>query len=80
MLLGFTAAAAVAVGAMNGAMIRRIGLTPVVATLTSYIALRGVSLLLRSPPAGYIRSDVVDGLCHAGISLLDVGRRASQGA
>jgi ribose transport system ATP-binding protein len=62
MLLGFTAAAAaaVAVGAMNGAMIRRIGLTPVVATLTSYIALKGIGLLLRSPPGGYIRSDVVD--------------------
>jgi ribose transport system ATP-binding protein len=32
----------------------------VIATLTSYIALQGVALLLRSTPAGYFRSEVVD--------------------
>jgi ribose transport system ATP-binding protein len=60
--LGIAAAAAMAVGFANGVLVRRIGLTPVIATLTTYIALQGVALLLRSTPAGYFRSDVVDAL------------------
>jgi ribose transport system ATP-binding protein len=58
--LCIAAAAAMAVGFANGVLVRRIGLTPVIATLTTYIALQGVALLLRSTPAGYFRSDVVD--------------------
>jgi ribose transport system ATP-binding protein len=58
--LGIAAAMAVTVGLVNGVLVRRIGLTPVIATLTSYIALQGVALLLRSTPAGYFRSEVVD--------------------
>ena len=58
--LGVAATAAIAVGLTNGILVRGIGLTAVVATLTSYIALQGVALLLRSTPAGYFRSDVVD--------------------
>jgi ribose transport system ATP-binding protein len=53
-------AAAIAVGLVNGILVRGIGLTAVVATLTTYIALQGVALLLRSTPAGYFRADVVD--------------------
>jgi ribose transport system ATP-binding protein len=58
--LGIAAAAAMAVGFANGVLVRGIGLTPVIATLTSYIALQGLALLLRSTPAGYFRSEVVD--------------------
>ncbi len=58
--LGIAAATAMAVGFANGVLVRGIGLTAVIATLTTYIALQGIALLLRSTPAGYFRSDVVD--------------------
>ncbi|MGB7100674.1 MAG: ATP-binding cassette domain-containing protein, partial [Xanthobacteraceae bacterium] len=58
--LGIAAATAMAVGFANGVLVRGIGLTAVIATLTTYIALQGVALLLRSTPAGYFRSDVVE--------------------
>jgi ribose transport system ATP-binding protein len=53
-------AVAVVVGLVNGVLVRLIGLTPVIATLTTYIALQGVALLLRSTPAGYFRSEITD--------------------
>jgi ribose transport system ATP-binding protein len=43
---------AVAVGAVNGLLIRVAGLSPVLATLATYIVLQGVSLLLRPQPEG----------------------------
>ena len=51
---------AIAVGFTNGFLVRKIGLTPVIATLTTYIALQGVALLLRSTPDGYYRAGVTD--------------------
>lgn len=48
-------ATALAVGFANGFMVRKIGLTPVIATLSTYIGLQGVALSLRSTPAGYFR-------------------------
>jgi ribose transport system ATP-binding protein len=56
--LGVAFATALAVGFANGFMVRKIGLTPVIATLSTYIGLQGVALLLRSTPAGYFRADV----------------------
>jgi ribose transport system ATP-binding protein len=63
-VLGFALmlAVAVAVGAINGSLIRFGRFTPVAATLASYIALQGISLMLRSEQGGYIRGDVVDTL------------------
>jgi ribose transport system ATP-binding protein len=60
LVLGLSAAfaTALAVGFANGFMVRKIGLTPVIATLSTYIGLQGVALLLRSTPAGYFRSDI----------------------
>jgi ribose transport system ATP-binding protein len=56
--LGVAAAAALTVGFTNGFLVRQIGLTPVIATLSAFIGLQGVALLLRSTPAGYLRSGV----------------------
>jgi ribose transport system ATP-binding protein len=56
--LGLAFATALAVGFANGFMVRKIGLTPVIATLSTYIGLQGVALLLRSTPAGYFRTDI----------------------
>ncbi len=56
--LGMATAAALAVGFANGFLVRRVGLTPVIATLSAFIGLQGVALLLRSTPAGYFRSGI----------------------
>ena len=51
MVLGFVlmcSARAIAVGPINGTLVRFGGFTPVAATLATYIALQGVSLLLRA--------------------------------
>jgi len=60
--LGVAAATAMAVGFANGILVRGIRLTAVIATLTTYIALQGVALLLRPTPGGYFRSEIVDRL------------------
>jgi ribose transport system ATP-binding protein len=60
--LALAIGAAVLVGLYNGVLVRRIGLTPVIATLTTYIALQGISLLLRPTPAGYLRDGITDAL------------------
>ena len=52
-------AAALVVGAINGVLIRFANFTPIAATLAMYIALQGVSFLLRDGPGGYINADVV---------------------
>jgi ribose transport system ATP-binding protein len=46
-------------GLLNGLLIRFGGFTAVAATLTVYIALQGISLLLRPFQGGYINSDVM---------------------
>jgi ribose transport system ATP-binding protein len=58
LILAFGAAALV--GLANGLLIRGIGLSPVITTLSTFIALQGVALLMRSTPDGYYRSGVVN--------------------
>lgn len=55
-------AAAVGTGLFNGLLIRAGRFPPVAATLTTYIALQGVSLLLRPFQGGYISSPVADAI------------------
>lgn len=52
-------AGALAVGTINGLLIRYASFTPIAATLAMYIGLQGCSFLLRDGPGGYINSDVV---------------------
>jgi ribose transport system ATP-binding protein len=47
-----------AVGAINGALIRYAKFTAVAATLTMYIALQGLSFLLRGSPGGIMNANV----------------------
>ncbi|WP_378143782.1 ATP-binding cassette domain-containing protein [Cnuibacter sp. UC19_7] len=49
---------AVATGLINGSLIRFGKFTAIAATLTLYIALQGLSFLLRDSPGGYISADV----------------------
>jgi ribose transport system ATP-binding protein len=60
MFLGILAmiAVSIAVGLLNGSLIRYLKFTAIAATLTTYIGLGGVSFLLRSAPDGYIDTDV----------------------
>jgi ribose transport system ATP-binding protein len=52
--------AALAVGAINGLLIRFANFTAIAATLAMYIGLQGMSFLLRNAPDGYINAAVVD--------------------
>jgi len=63
-VLGFVLmlAVAVVVGLINGSFIRFGRFTPVAATLATYIALQGISLLLRSEQGGFIRGDVMNAI------------------
>ena len=60
--LAIMLATALAVGLLNGALVRFGRFTPVAATLAVYIALQGVSLLLRPFQDGYIRAEVIDAI------------------
>jgi ribose transport system ATP-binding protein len=62
--LGFVAmvAAALAVGLLNGAMIRFGKFTPVAATLVTYIGLGGLAYTLRPAPDGYIAASVTNAI------------------
>lgn len=51
-------AVSIIVGVVNGTLIRYAKFTAIAATLTVYIALQGLSFLLRPTPDGYINSDV----------------------
>lgn len=51
--------AAAIVGLVNGVLIRIVKLSPLITTLAMFIALQGVSLLLRSVPGGFFRRDIV---------------------
>jgi ABC-type sugar transport system ATPase subunit/ribose/xylose/arabinose/galactoside ABC-type transport system permease subunit len=53
-------AASLAVGLLNGTMVRFARFTPIVATLVTYIAIQGVSLLLRPFQAGYISFTLIN--------------------
>ena len=53
-------AAAVAVGTINGCLIRFANFTPIAATLAMYIGLQGMSFVLRDGPGGYINFAVMD--------------------
>ena len=46
------------VGLVNGSLIRFARFTPIAATLTIYIALQGLSFILRDGPDGYINSSI----------------------
>jgi ribose transport system ATP-binding protein len=52
----------VIVGGLNWFLIRKTLITPVVATLATFMSIRGVSLWLRNVPEGLINSDVSDWL------------------
>jgi ribose transport system ATP-binding protein len=51
---------AIAVGLVNGSLIRFARFTPIAATLAMYIALQGLGFVLRDGPDGYIDADVVE--------------------
>jgi len=61
-LLGFLLmfAGAFVTGAVNGVLIRYANFTPIAATLAMYIAIQGLSFLLRENPDGYISATVTD--------------------
>jgi ribose transport system ATP-binding protein len=54
--------AAAATGAVNGTLVRFGGFTPVAATLVTYIALQGLSFLLRDAPGGNIAFSVTNAI------------------
>lgn len=64
MLFGFVLmlSTAATTGAVNGSLVRFGKFTAVAATLTTYIALQGVSFLLRDAPGGIISRDVTDAI------------------
>lgn len=51
---------ALAVGTLNGVLIRYANFKPIAATLAMYIAIQGMSFLLRNAPDGYISFPVTD--------------------
>jgi ribose transport system ATP-binding protein len=55
-------AASVAVGLFNGAMVWFAKFTPIVATLVTYIALQGISLVLRPFQGGYISFAILNAI------------------
>jgi ribose transport system ATP-binding protein len=55
-------AACGAVGLLNGSMVRFARFTPIVATLVTYIALQGVSLVLRPFQGGYISFSILNAI------------------
>jgi ribose transport system ATP-binding protein len=55
-------AAGAAVGLVNWALIDIAKLTPVIATLATYMAIQGISLILRPTPGGYISSTILNTL------------------
>lgn len=59
-LFGFAAMLAISiiVGLINGTLIRYVKFTAIAATLTVYIALQGMSFLVRPTAAGFINADV----------------------
>jgi len=66
LLLGFLAMMAVsmAVGFVNGSLIRFVRFTAVAATLGTYIALQGFSFVLRDAPDGFINIDITAAITY----------------
>ena len=66
-ILGFVIMIVVAagIGLFNGSMVHFAKFTPIVATLVSYTAIQGVSLVLRPFQAGYISFSIINGLTKA---------------
>jgi ABC-type sugar transport system ATPase subunit/ribose/xylose/arabinose/galactoside ABC-type transport system permease subunit len=58
-------AACAAVGLFNGGMVRFARFTPIVATLVTYIALQGISLVLRPFQGGYISFSILNAINHS---------------
>ncbi|HEY2477196.1 MAG TPA: ATP-binding cassette domain-containing protein [Solirubrobacterales bacterium] len=54
--------AAIVVGTVNGSLIRFGKFTPIAATLAMYIALQGVSLLLRHTQGGFIAGNITEAI------------------
>jgi len=54
--------AAIVVGTINGSLIRFAKFTPIAATLAMYIALQGVSLLLRGTQGGFIDTGITEAI------------------
>lgn len=54
--------ASAAVGLLNGSMVQFARFTPIVATLVTYIAIQGVSLVLRPFQAGYISFALINAI------------------
>ena len=76
--LGILAVIGVAllVGLTNAALVRVFRLASVLATLATYIAIQGVSLLLRSEPGGYLRSGITSAIAdELGLGPRGVHRR-----
>jgi ribose transport system ATP-binding protein len=63
-ILGFLImiGAAIVVGTLNGTLIRFGKFTPIAATLATYVALQGVSLLLRHTQGGYISTGITEAI------------------
>ncbi len=66
-IVGFVlmAVVAAAIGLFNGAMVAFAKFTPIVATLVSYTAIQGVSLVLRPFQAGYISFSIINNVTRA---------------
>jgi ribose transport system ATP-binding protein len=60
--LGLMVVGAAATGAVNGSLIRFAKFTPVAATLATYIALQGLSFLLRESPGGNIAPSITNAI------------------
>jgi ABC-type sugar transport system ATPase subunit/ribose/xylose/arabinose/galactoside ABC-type transport system permease subunit len=58
-------AASVAVGLLNGSMVQFAKFTPIVATLVTYIAIQGMSLVLRPFQGGYISFAIINAVNHS---------------
>jgi len=65
--VGLALAVAAFIGFLNGFLIRVVKLSPLITTLAMFIALQGVSLLLRSTPDGFFRRSIMQTLTtHVG--------------
>jgi ribose transport system ATP-binding protein len=54
--------AAIVIGTLNGSLIRFAKFTPIAATLATYVALQGVSLLLRGTQGGFIDIGITEAI------------------
>ncbi|MDL9980051.1 ATP-binding cassette domain-containing protein [Microbacterium sp. ASV49] len=69
--LGLMLVGALCIGTVNGLLVSRLGVSPVVATLAMFMALQGLYLLLRSTPGGVIFPAVAD-MIQARVGIIPV--------